>query len=93
MGSEPEDPPTLTHAQWRPQSDPALERMAEYDWGRISWQQGRTLGRGAFGTVFQGMTPQGDFFAVKQTELSGEGGNEDQRQIQAVEIMKVRCLD
>ncbi|XP_061337199.1 mitogen-activated protein kinase kinase kinase 1-like [Gastrolobium bilobum] len=38
-----------------------------------SWQKGEVLGKGSFGTVYEGFTDDGDFFAVKEVSLLDEG--------------------
>ncbi|XP_038681845.1 mitogen-activated protein kinase kinase kinase 1-like isoform X1 [Tripterygium wilfordii] len=38
-----------------------------------SWQKGELLGSGSFGTVFEGYTDYGFFFAVKEVSLLDEG--------------------
>ncbi|TKY59566.1 Mitogen-activated protein kinase kinase kinase 1 [Spatholobus suberectus] len=39
-----------------------------------SWQKGDVLGNGSFGTVYEGFTHDGFFFAVKEVSLMDEGG-------------------
>ncbi|AES97782.1 putative mitogen-activated protein kinase kinase kinase STE-STE11 family [Medicago truncatula] len=38
-----------------------------------SWQKGELLGRGSFGTVYEGISEDGFFFAVKQVSLLDHG--------------------
>ncbi|CAN8308002.1 unnamed protein product [Cochlearia groenlandica] len=38
-----------------------------------SWQKGQLLGRGSFGSVFEGISGDGDFFAVKEVSLLEQG--------------------
>ncbi|KAM7250891.1 hypothetical protein ACFE04_022774 [Oxalis oulophora] len=38
-----------------------------------SWQKGQLLGSGSFGTVYEGYTVDGDFFAVKEVSLLDQG--------------------
>ncbi|CAJ1963604.1 unnamed protein product [Sphenostylis stenocarpa] len=38
-----------------------------------SWQKGEILGRGSFGTVYEGFTHDGNFFAVKEVSLLDDG--------------------
>ncbi|KAM3729347.1 hypothetical protein ACB098_12G004600 [Castanea mollissima] len=42
-------------------------------WSISSWQKGEVLGRGAFGTVYEGCTEDGVFFAVKEVSLLDQG--------------------
>ncbi|XLS73838.1 hypothetical protein HN51_030703 [Arachis hypogaea] len=39
----------------------------------MSWQKGEILGKGSFGTVYEGFTDDGFFFAVKEVSLLDEG--------------------
>ncbi|RDX78340.1 Mitogen-activated protein kinase kinase kinase 1, partial [Mucuna pruriens] len=38
-----------------------------------SWQKGEILGKGSFGTVYEGFTDDGNFFAVKEVSLLDDG--------------------
>ncbi|XP_019084014.1 PREDICTED: mitogen-activated protein kinase kinase kinase 1-like [Camelina sativa] len=38
-----------------------------------SWQKGQLLGRGSFGSVYEGISGDGDFFAVKEVSLLDQG--------------------
>ncbi|XP_057416981.1 mitogen-activated protein kinase kinase kinase 1-like [Lotus japonicus] len=38
-----------------------------------SWQKGDLLGKGSFGTVYEGFTDDGNFYAVKEVSLLDEG--------------------
>ncbi|KAG5115564.1 hypothetical protein JHK84_041677 [Glycine max] len=38
-----------------------------------SWQKGDILGKGSFGTVYEGFTDDGNFFAVKEVSLLDDG--------------------
>ncbi|KAF2570040.1 hypothetical protein F2Q70_00002982 [Brassica cretica] len=49
-----------------------------------SWQKGGLLGRGSFGSVFEGISGDGDFFAVKEVSLL-EQGSQAQECIQQLE--------
>ncbi|CAA7057736.1 unnamed protein product [Microthlaspi erraticum] len=49
-----------------------------------SWQKGQLLGRGSFGSVYEGISEGGDFFAVKEVSLL-EQGSEAQECIQQLE--------
>uniref|UniRef100_A0A1J3JZK2 mitogen-activated protein kinase kinase kinase n=1 Tax=Noccaea caerulescens TaxID=107243 RepID=A0A1J3JZK2_NOCCA len=49
-----------------------------------SWQKGQLLGRGSFGSVYEGISGDGDFFAVKEVSLL-EQGSEAQECIQQLE--------
>ncbi|CAL0306107.1 unnamed protein product [Lupinus luteus] len=40
-----------------------------------SWQKGDVLGKGSFGTVYEGFTNDGFFFAVKEVSLLDEGNH------------------
>ncbi|XP_014490139.1 mitogen-activated protein kinase kinase kinase 1 [Vigna radiata var. radiata] len=47
-----------------------------FEWFRrtfSSWQKGDVLGNGSFGTVYEGFTDEGFFFAVKEVSLLDEG--------------------
>ncbi|XP_027333976.1 mitogen-activated protein kinase kinase kinase 1-like [Abrus precatorius] len=39
----------------------------------VSWQKGEILGKGSFGTVYEGFTDDGIFFAVKEVSLLDDG--------------------
>ncbi|KAH7679480.1 Mitogen-activated protein kinase kinase kinase protein [Dioscorea alata] len=43
-----------------------------------SWMRGHRLGSGSFGTVFEGMSNDGFFFAVKEVSLLDQGNNAKQ---------------
>ncbi|KAD3067378.1 hypothetical protein R6Q59_018553 [Mikania micrantha] len=47
-----------------------------------NWQKGEYLGSGSFGTVYEGFTEMGDFFAVKEVSLLEQGGQENIQQLQ-----------
>ncbi|KAL8205854.1 hypothetical protein R6Q57_009405 [Mikania cordata] len=47
-----------------------------------NWQKGEFLGSGSFGTVFEGFTEMGDFFAVKEVSLLEQGSQENIQQLQ-----------
>ncbi|CAH2072592.1 unnamed protein product [Thlaspi arvense] len=49
-----------------------------------SWQKGGLLGRGSFGSVYEGISGDGDFFAVKEVSLL-EQGSQAQECIQQLE--------
>ncbi|CAA7026689.1 unnamed protein product [Microthlaspi erraticum] len=49
-----------------------------------SWQKGQLLGRGSFGSVYEGFSGDGDFFAVKEVSLL-EQGSQAQDCIQQLE--------
>ncbi|KAJ4905965.1 Mitogen-activated protein kinase kinase kinase 1 [Raphanus sativus] len=49
-----------------------------------SWLKGQLLGRGSFGSVYEGISGDGDFFAVKEVSLL-EQGSEAQECIQQLE--------
>ncbi|KAJ0233250.1 Mitogen-activated protein kinase kinase kinase 9 [Hirschfeldia incana] len=49
-----------------------------------SWLKGQLLGRGSFGSVYEGISGDGDFFAVKEVSLL-EQGREAQECIQQLE--------
>ncbi|CAE6127655.1 unnamed protein product [Arabidopsis arenosa] len=38
-----------------------------------SWQKGQLLGRGSFGSVYEGISADGEFFAVKEVSLIDQG--------------------
>ncbi|KAJ7968106.1 Protein kinase [Quillaja saponaria] len=44
-----------------------------------SWQKGGLLGSGSFGTVYEGFTDDGFFFAVKEVSLLDQGNHGKQR--------------
>ncbi|MED6184939.1 hypothetical protein PIB30_052265 [Stylosanthes scabra] len=46
-----------------------------------SWQKGDVLGKGSFGTVYEGFTDDGFFFAVKEASLLDEGSNQGKQSI------------
>jgi len=49
--------------------------------GRIkirSWNRGMLLGSGSFGNVYEGISDEGVFFAVKEVSLSDQGSNAKQ---------------
>ncbi|XP_010450517.1 PREDICTED: mitogen-activated protein kinase kinase kinase 1 isoform X1 [Camelina sativa] len=43
-----------------------------------SWQKGQLLGRGSFGSVYEAVSADGDFFAVKEVSLFDLGSNEQE---------------
>nr|CAB3470709.1 unnamed protein product [Digitaria exilis] len=43
-----------------------------------SWIRGTLLGSGSFGTVYEGISDDGDFFAVKEVSLYDQGSNAKQ---------------
>uniref|UniRef100_A0A0E0DCN2 mitogen-activated protein kinase kinase kinase n=1 Tax=Oryza meridionalis TaxID=40149 RepID=A0A0E0DCN2_9ORYZ len=45
-----------------------------------SWSRGSFLGRGSFGMVFEGITNEGVFFAVKEVYLDDQGRYDDAQQ-------------
>ncbi|KAI3788964.1 hypothetical protein L2E82_01747 [Cichorium intybus] len=47
-----------------------------------SWQKGDFLGRGSYGTVYEGFTEHGLFFAVKEVSLLDEGSQGKQSIVQ-----------
>ncbi|KAL8482271.1 hypothetical protein ACS0TY_028433 [Phlomoides rotata] len=47
-----------------------------------SWQKGDFLGRGSFGTVYEGFTDDGFFFAVKEVSLLDQGSQGQESIIQ-----------
>ncbi|WCJ18441.1 Mitogen-activated protein kinase kinase kinase 1 [Euphorbia peplus] len=47
-----------------------------------SWQKGELLGSGSFGTVFEGFTDDGFFFAVKEVSLLDQGSQGKQSLLQ-----------
>lgn len=47
-----------------------------------SWQKGELLGRGSFGTVYEGISEDGFFFAVKQVSLLDQGSQGKQSVVQ-----------
>ncbi|XP_058747717.1 mitogen-activated protein kinase kinase kinase 1-like [Vicia villosa] len=47
-----------------------------------SWQKGELLGRGSFGSVYEGISEDGFFFAVKQVSLLDQGSHGKQSVIQ-----------
>ncbi|XP_061373168.1 mitogen-activated protein kinase kinase kinase 1-like [Gastrolobium bilobum] len=47
-----------------------------------SWQKGDVLGKGSFGTVYEGFTEAGFFFAVKEVSLLDEGSHGKQSILQ-----------
>ncbi|KAK2429627.1 mitogen-activated protein kinase kinase kinase [Trifolium repens] len=47
-----------------------------------SWQKGELLGRGSFGSVYEGFTEDGFFFAVKQVSLLDQGSQGKQSVVQ-----------
>ncbi|KAF3789982.1 Mitogen-activated protein kinase kinase kinase 1 [Nymphaea thermarum] len=47
-----------------------------------SWQRGEVLGSGSFGTVYEGISSDGFFFAVKEVVLIGQGGNNQITQLE-----------
>ncbi|XWS23809.1 hypothetical protein CRYUN_Cryun28dG0047500 [Craigia yunnanensis] len=46
------------------------------------WEKGELLGRGSFGSVFEGISDNGDFFAVKEVSLLDQGSQGKQSIIQ-----------
>ncbi|XLT88865.1 hypothetical protein HN873_010618 [Arachis hypogaea] len=46
-----------------------------------SWQKGYVLGKGSFGTVYEGFTDDGFFFAVKEASLLDEGSNQGKQSV------------
>ncbi|KAL1366270.1 hypothetical protein AAHE18_03G346200 [Arachis hypogaea] len=46
-----------------------------------SWQKGYVLGKGSFGTVYEGFTDDGFFFAVKEASLLDEGSNQGKQSL------------
>ncbi|KAL1366269.1 hypothetical protein HN51_014112 [Arachis hypogaea] len=46
-----------------------------------SWQKGDVLGKGSFGTVYEGFTDDGFFFAVKEASLLDEGSNQGKQSV------------
>ncbi|XP_051139384.1 mitogen-activated protein kinase kinase kinase 1-like [Andrographis paniculata] len=48
----------------------------------LEWQKGELLGRGSFGSVFEGIADGGFFFAVKEVSLLDQGDAGKQRIIQ-----------
>ncbi|XP_027345408.1 mitogen-activated protein kinase kinase kinase 1-like [Abrus precatorius] len=56
--------------------DELLHYVSSNGWFRrtfSSWQKGDILGNGSFGTVYEGFTDDGFFFAVKEVSLLDEG--------------------
>ncbi|KAM5574577.1 hypothetical protein ABKV19_013828 [Rosa sericea] len=47
-----------------------------------SWQRGQLLGRGSYGTVYEGFTDDGFFFAVKEVSLLDQGSQGKQSLLQ-----------
>ncbi|ESQ38748.1 hypothetical protein EUTSA_v10028523mg [Eutrema salsugineum] len=43
-----------------------------------SWQKGGLLGRGSFGSVYEGISGDGDFFAVKEVSLLEQGSQAEE---------------
>ncbi|KAF2320267.1 hypothetical protein GH714_026536 [Hevea brasiliensis] len=43
-----------------------------------NWEKGRLLGRGSFGSVYEGYAAGGFFFAVKEVQLLDQGNQENQ---------------
>ncbi|KAK4481274.1 hypothetical protein RD792_012158 [Penstemon davidsonii] len=48
----------------------------------VDWQKGELLGRGSFGSVYEGISDDGFFFAVKEVSLLDQGDEGRQRIIQ-----------
>ncbi|KAL3839968.1 hypothetical protein ACJIZ3_024559 [Penstemon smallii] len=48
----------------------------------VDWQKGELLGRGSFGSVYEGIADDGFFFAVKEVSLLDQGDEGRQRIIQ-----------
>ncbi|XP_006494295.2 mitogen-activated protein kinase kinase kinase 1-like isoform X3 [Citrus sinensis] len=48
----------------------------------ISWQKGAPLGSGSFGSVYEGFTDDGFFFAVKEVSLQDQGTQGEQSVLQ-----------
>ncbi|KAG8389725.1 hypothetical protein BUALT_Bualt01G0008600 [Buddleja alternifolia] len=48
----------------------------------VDWQKGELLGRGSFGSVYEGISDHGFFFAVKEVSLLDQGGEGKQRILQ-----------
>ncbi|KAK9217206.1 hypothetical protein WN943_005831 [Citrus x changshan-huyou] len=48
----------------------------------ISWQKGALLGSGSFGSVYEGFTDDGFFFAVKEVSLQDQGTQGEQSVLQ-----------
>ncbi|XP_056844111.1 mitogen-activated protein kinase kinase kinase 1-like [Raphanus sativus] len=63
-----------------------IETEAKFLPGSIitSWQKGQLLGRGSFGSVYEGISGDGDFLAVKEVSLL-EQGSQAQECIQQLE--------
>ncbi|KAK7319348.1 hypothetical protein RJT34_04068 [Clitoria ternatea] len=54
--------------------DDLIRYVSSNSWfKRTSWQKGDVLGNGSFGTVYEGFTDDGFFFAVKEVSLLDEG--------------------
>ncbi|KAK6190356.1 hypothetical protein SNE40_002244 [Patella caerulea] len=51
----------------------------------IQWKKGNVLGKGAFGTVFCGLTNEGELIAVKQIELNSMDHEKAQREYEKVQ--------
>ena len=61
----------------------------------IQWKRGHVLGRGAYGTVYCGLTNQGALIAVKQIELNVTDMNraeaEYEKITEEVDLLKTLC--
>ncbi|XP_070564922.1 uncharacterized protein [Ptychodera flava] len=76
-------------------SESASTIQADLTEDLIHWKKGQVLGRGAFGTVFCGLTNTGKLIAVKQVELSVRGKEDAEKQYEKLqeEVDLLKTLD
>ncbi|XP_071851375.1 uncharacterized protein [Apostichopus japonicus] len=64
--------------------------LSESEGELLHWKKGNVLGKGAFGTVYCGLTSTGQLIAVKQVELTGkhQAGEQYEKLQEEVELLK-----
>ncbi|KAJ8048005.1 Mitogen-activated protein kinase kinase kinase 19 [Holothuria leucospilota] len=81
---------TLSSAASGDRSQSQSTNLSESEGELLHWKKGNILGKGAFGTVFCGLTSTGQLIAVKQVELTEkqQAGEQYEKLQEEVELLK-----